>query len=129
MRKRSALHAARGQIAWILALIVSTAIVVRLEHVSFEAERSALVSNPFSGQESDPVALLARTREAASRGDTGLAQHATALALALARAPGDPVLAAEARAIRSEAEARLAGREDPVLAAAAALLGEVLGPD
>lgn len=48
MTKTSGLYEARGQIAWILALIVSTAVVVRLEQLELGSQMSTLTTNPLA---------------------------------------------------------------------------------
>lgn len=62
MIKHSSLHAARGQIAWILALIVSTAIVVKLEQLQLGSRLSALASNPLAETELTANFVLEQAR-------------------------------------------------------------------
>jgi len=51
MTKTSGLYEARGQIAWILALIISTAVVVRLEQLELGSQLSVLATNPLAETE------------------------------------------------------------------------------
>lgn len=68
MRKDSGWVAARGQIAWILALIVSITIIVQLEQVDFGKRLALLEENP-----------LARTQLSVEAATKALADARTAL--------------------------------------------------
>lgn len=118
MTKHSGLHAARGQIAWILALIVSTAIVVKLEQLELGSRLAALTTNPLAETElaaditlqqarlraADPAnaaviyqiqLLLALSLEGTRNGadlDTLTVEAAQTIAAIESAAPSDPVL-------------------------------------
>ena len=51
MTRNSGLYEARGQIGWILALIVSTAVVVWLEQLEVGSQLSVLATNPLTDTE------------------------------------------------------------------------------
>lgn len=133
MKRRSALHAAREQIVWIAALIVSTGIVVQLERLELQGANAALTSNPFDSSATPTAALLAEIRARGGGQATDarvMAQDATALALVLliAADPVDTTLRAEAEAMRQALENRLrgGGDDDPILRSAQALLEAAL---
>lgn len=58
MKKTSGFYEARGQIAWILALIVSTAVVVWLEQFQVGPQLSVLATNPLADTEPGPDSSL-----------------------------------------------------------------------
>ena len=133
MRHR-AWHVARGQIAWILALVVSTAIVVRLEQIDFEGRVSLLTTNPFSVEPMMSDAMLAQVTSASwGSSDLHLAQKATSLALVLMSRAVSPEVATEAAETLAETRARsmTATPEDrPMLQVAATILEAALqAPD
>ncbi len=132
--RRSALHAARSQIAWILALVISTAIVVRLEQVSFEDRISLLAANPFKVETAMSEAMLARITAADwGTSDLHLAQKATSLALVLMSQPVTPEITADAIATlaATRAQSEKADPADrPMLEVAATILqGALESPD
>ena len=101
MTKSSGLYEARGQIAWILALIISTAIVVRLEQLELGSQLSVLASNPLAETElaGDITLQQARLRapDPATASPTDQIHLLTALILAGTQGTADmAVLAAEA---------------------------------
>lgn len=131
MKRRSALHAAREQIVWIAALVISTAIVVQLERLELQGTNEALTSNPFDSS-TPPAALLAQIRALGggqAAGAQAMAQDTTALALVLLMAdnPVDVTLRAEAEAMLLTLQDRLSGGDDdPILRSAQALLEAAL---
>ncbi|WP_114964560.1 hypothetical protein [Alkalilacustris brevis] len=102
MRLRESLALARGQIAWILALVVSTGIIIQLERVDFQGRLSLLERNPLAGMEAgtgDAALESARAAYAQSPDDPlPQAQMLTALTLA-ALSDGPDALRVEARAV------------------------------
>lgn len=118
---------ARGQIAWILALVVSTAVIVRLEQVDFGNRLLGLTKNPFNGANlpADRVtSLLARAKaDLAARPDDPAARAVLLIALSLA-AQGRAVPDSVAATYTTEAESLLATAADDPLSQAAALLAE-----
>jgi hypothetical protein len=142
MKRHNALHSARDQITWIVALVASTAIVVQLERLDL-SQTGALVQNPFAEARTDPAALVAQTRASQGESDLALARHATALALALLQESELSGLRTEAQGLRDTLAARLdwpvneAGADgtagvasEPLLGPAAAILDAALSwPD
>jgi len=103
MKGRNGWVAARGQIAWILALLVSTAIVVQLERLELGSRPAVLDTNPLT--EDGPAWALALHEARAQAPDpsnaTPIAQASLLLALSLAALQPDAdteMLAAEAAA-------------------------------
>ncbi|MDG3039786.1 hypothetical protein [Roseicyclus marinus] len=135
MKRRSALHAAREQIVWIAALVISTAIVVQLERLELQGTNEALTSNPFDSSTPPAADLLAQIRalgDGQAAGAQTMAQDATALALVLLMAdtPVDMTLRAEAEAMLLTLQDRLSGGDDdPILRSAQALLEAALDLD
>lgn len=128
MIKHSGLHAARGQIAWLLALILSTAVVVKLEQLELGSRLSALVSNPLAqtGLTIDATLEQARLRAAdpANAAVTDQAHLLIALSLAGTQETVKPEMLVQ------EAEQAIAAIEstaprDPVLLQAIALCRKV----
>lgn len=104
MKPRSGWSAARGQIAWILALIVSTGIVIQLERLDLGLRLAQLETGSLTKVE-PPWSLTLRAARAAAP-DPGQASQSEQLALVLALAmaglhsDADPeALATEARAV------------------------------
>lgn len=126
MKRRSALHAAREQIVWILALIGSTAVVIHLERLDLQQASSALTQNPFGPARPEFAALLAEIRAQEGDSDRELAQRATALTMVVLLDDTPPELLAEARATLAEIEARVGTGADDLLRPAAALLAVAL---
>jgi hypothetical protein len=124
--RRSALHAARSQIAWILALVISTAIVVRLEQVSFEDRLSLLTANPFKVEATLSEAMLTRVTAADwGTSDLHLAQKATSMALVLMSQPvtSEVMTDAIATLAATRAQSEIADPADrPMLEVAATIL-------
>ena len=104
MKGRNGWVAARGQIAWILALLVSTAIVVQLERLELGSHPAVLDTNPLAeGGSAWALALReARAKAPDPRSATPTAQASLLLALSLAALQPDAnteMLAAEAAAV------------------------------
>jgi len=104
MKGRNGWVAARGQIAWILALLVSTAIVVQLERLELGSRPAVLDTNPLTeGGPAWPLALHeARAQAPDPSSATPIAQASLLLALSLAALQPDAdteMLAAEAAAV------------------------------
>lgn len=103
MKLRESLAMARGQIAWILALVVSTAIIIQLERVDFEGQLSLLERNPLAQVapgSGDAALNTARAALAGASDDPqAQAQMLTALVLAAIADGTDDTLSAEADAL------------------------------
>lgn len=130
MIKSSGLHAARGQIAWLLALAISTTIVIRLEQLELGSRLSALTTNPQAdtGLAADITVQQARLRapDAATAPVPDQIHLITALVFAGTQNSGDiPALRAEAAQIIAEIEST--APTDPVLLDAIRLCQAVLG--
>ena len=121
---------ARGQIAWILALIVSTAIVIQLERLEIGARLGSLDSNPLA--EADPAWSQALHDARGQTPDPGNAapQDQAALLLALSLAAlqddADTALLAEEAAAVIDAIGALAAA-DPLVSDAKAMARRVFG--
>ncbi|MFN3663394.1 hypothetical protein [Yoonia sp.] len=128
MIKHSGLHAARGQIGWILALIVSTAVVVKLEQLELGAQFATLTVNPLAEPALPLDHDLARARllapDPATAAPMDQARLLIALSLAGTQDAADfDALAAEAAQTVADVEATVPS--DPVLLNAIALCRSV----
>ena len=75
---------ARGQIAWVLALIVSTAIVIQLERLDVGSRLSTLEINPMTASDSPWPEVLKEARSRTADPSNATSQDQAALLLALA---------------------------------------------
>ncbi|MFO8126220.1 hypothetical protein [Yoonia sp.] len=128
MMKHSGLHAARGQIAWIIALIVSTAIVVKLEQLELGSRLSALSSNPLAQTELTADIILEQARLRAA--DPANAAVTDQVHLLIALSLAGTLEGADLDALTDEAARTIAAIEriapsDPVLLDAVALCRSV----
>lgn len=126
MKWRRALHAAREQIVWIVALIGSTAIVVQLERLDLKLAGSKLTENPFEATQPEFKVILDQIRTQNDDSDLALAQLATALAMGLMLENTTEELRKEAIKTLSLLEERLENSDAPTLHSAAALLAAAL---
>lgn len=130
MIKHSGLHAARGQIAWILALILSTAVVVKLEQLELGSRLSALTSNPRAQSELSIETTLQQARlRAADPANAAVIDQAhllIALSLAGTREVSKPDMLTQ-EAMRAVAAIESTGPSDPILLHALALCRRVFG--
>lgn len=121
---------ARGQIAWILGLIVSTAIVIQLERLELGTRFGALDANPLAEAEPAWAQALHDARARAPDPANAAPQDQAALLLALSMAAlqgaaDTPSLAPEAAAV-IDAIGPLAA-SDPLVSDAASLARRVFG--
>jgi len=126
MKRREALATARGQIAWILALVISTAIIIQLERVDFANQVAVLARNPLlvlSPDATDTALAAARAAHLqAPDSPDAQAQLLTALSLR--------ALVADVETLRPEAHALIAAihdRDTPIMAAAIEIATAVFG--
>lgn len=126
MKQRSALHAAREQIVWILTLIVSTAVVVQLERLDLAQTGTAPAKGGFDSGEAGRAALAGAGPFGGDGSDLALAQRATALSMDLIAEQPAEGHRSDALATLAELERRIAVTDDPLMRKAAALLGAAL---
>lgn len=126
MKWRSALHAAREQIVWIIALIGSTAVVVQLERLDLELAGTTLTENPFAATQAEFDMIRNQIRARNDGSDLALAQLATVLAMGLMLDTTDDELRAEATDVLRELNLRLTESDVETLQSAAALLSTAL---
>ncbi len=128
MRDNSPWIAARGQIAWILALLVSTAIVVQLERLELGARLAVLNSNPMGDNGWTQVLREARVQAEANDRFEPTAQVILLLSLSLAGMQPEAdkaLLATEAAAVIKAIGPDLGS--DPLVEDAVALAQRVFG--
>jgi len=130
MKNPSGWVAARGQIAWILALLISTGIVIQLERLDLGSRLGTLEANPFAEpREALPRPLeQARARAPDPASAAAADQAALLLALSLAALQRDAdrgALSAEAAAAVEAIEA--AGDPGPLVNDALTLTRRVFG--
>ncbi len=126
MKWRNALHAAREQIVWIIALVGSTAIVVQLERLELELPRKTLTANPFVATPAETMIILDQIRAQNDESDLALAQLGTALAMGLMLESTTEELRNEAMQVLFEAQERMTKSDEPTLHSAATLLSHAL---
>ncbi len=120
--------AARGQIAWILALLVSTAIVVQLERLDLGSRLAVLNSNPTGDSGWAQVLREARVQAEANDSLEPTAQVILLMSLSLAGMQPDAdseMLATEAAAVIDALGNDL--EPDPLVEDAVALAQRVFG--
>jgi len=86
MKANSGWTTARGQIAWILGLIISTAIVIQLERLDIGAQLASLDTNPLANAEPAWMQVLHNARAQAPDPVNASPQDQAALLLALSLA-------------------------------------------
>lgn len=126
MKRHSALHAAREQIVWIVALVGSTAIVVQLERLDLELPEKPRTANPFVATQAETTIILEQMRAQNDESDLALAQLATALVMGLMLEGTTEVLRNEAMQVLIELHERMATSDAPTLHSAATLLSHAL---
>ena len=122
MRTDSGWTSARGQIAWLLGLVVSTAIVVHLERLELGGILVGLDTNPLSQQHLSDQITLDDLRARVSNADPARTEDVVALLLALSSAAilnDDPELRDDAAALLGEIPAPIA--DDPLIIEASAI--------
>lgn len=121
---------ARGQLAWILGLIVSTAIVIQLERLDISARLGSLDTNPLAEPQPTWAQALQNARMQAPDPGSATPQNQAALLLALSVAG----LQEEAETIRLADEVAavidaisLSDESDPLVTDATAVARRVFG--
>ena len=130
MKARNGLIMARGQMAWILGLLVSTAIVVQLERLELGSRLAVLETNPLA--QTDPASAQALRDARIPTLDPGSAtpsqQAELLLALSLvALQPGANRDALEAEAVSVIDAIGVNADDDPLLRDAVTLAQRVFG--
>lgn len=126
MKWRNALHAAREQIVWIVALVGSTAIVVQLERLDIEKAGKTLTANPFGATQAEFTIVLDQIRAKNDGSDLALAQLATSLAMGLMLESTTDDLVNEAMKALLDVEERMEKSDAPTLYSASILLSQAL---
>lgn len=131
MKANSGWTMARGQIAWILALMISTAIVIQLERLDIGAQFASLDSNPLAEAEPAWAQMLIDARAQAPDPANASPQDQAALLLALSLAG----LQEDAEMLRLAEEATaaieaisLSDETPPIVVEAVAIALRVFGP-
>jgi hypothetical protein len=125
MQRFEGLHAARGQIAWILALILSTAIVVQLERLDVGSQLTVLAQNPLADAALSHDIALEQARSRAPDPATAAAEDQVNLLLTLAMAANDdPATLTDLRPQADEVVTAIAASDpsDPAVISAMALV-------
>jgi len=128
MKNSSGWRAARGQIAWILGLLISTAIVIQLELIDLGPKSMVLDTNSMAQNETIWSQALLQARSRATDPRTASSQDQVALLLALS------LTALESERIREMLQAEALGvinalgniaDPDPLLTEAVALTRQI----
>lgn len=130
MTKTSGLYEARGQMAWILALIISTAVVVRLEQLELGSQLSMLATNPLAETELAADITLQQARLRVTDPATATVPDQIHLLAALVLAgtqEGADIAALRADAAQTIAAIQSTDPSDPLLLTAMSLCHDVFG--
>lgn len=130
MTKTSGLYEARGQMAWILALIISTAVVVRLEQLELGSQLSMLATNPLAETELAADITLQQARLRVTDPATATVPDQIHLLAALVLAgtqEGADIAALRADAAQTIAAIQSTDPSDPLLLNAMSLCRDVFG--